>query len=342
MKKTLIALALAVPLTAPVFAATSNVEVYGLMTIALQDTDVSGVDLEVVDNDSRIGFKGSEDLGGGLKVVWQIENGVSNNAKKSGASNTGVGGQVLGGRNTFIGLAGGFGTVLMGRHDTPYKMTTGRLDPFSDTIGDYNGTILNGVELVMKAHDHRSPSAVAYISPVWSGFSIAAAVIATNATANGNGNQNIDAVSLSGTYSNGPLYAALGYQSVEDADGFVYGSAAATTPLGSSDAWKLGIGYTLGNAKLGMVYEDVETDVSAGGSSNRDSWLVSGIYNMTPFALKAMYGEVDNNGTDQQLWAIGADYSLSKRTTAYLAYGSGDKGTGDDVSGWNLGVKHSF
>lgn len=208
MKKALLALTLAVPLTAPVFAATANVEVYGLMTIALQDTDVSGVDLEVVDNDSRIGFKGAEDLGGGLKVVWQIENGVSNNAKKSGASNTGVGGQVLGGRNTFIGLAGGFGTVLMGRHDTPYKMTTGRLDPFSDTIGDYNGTILNGVELVMKAHDHRSPSAVAYISPAWSGFSIAAGVIASNATANGNGNQNIDAVSLSGTYSNGPLYVA--------------------------------------------------------------------------------------------------------------------------------------
>ncbi|MDQ1314499.1 MAG: hypothetical protein QG662_608 [Pseudomonadota bacterium] len=343
MKKSLLTLAVAGAFAAPAFAATSNVEVYGLVTIAIQDTNVSGVGLEVVDNDSRIGFKGSEDLGGGLKAIWQIENGISNNAKKSGTANTGIGGQSLASRNTFVGLSGGFGTLLMGKHDTPYKMSTGPLDPFSDTIGDYNGTILDGVELVMKAHDHRSPAAVAYLSPSWSGLSFAAAVIATNAQANGNSNDSIDAVSVSGTYKNGPLYASLAYQSVEDADRFV---SSTSTTLDGSDAWKAGIGYTIGAAKVGFVYENVDTDLTAGGSAERDSWLVNGVYNMGAIALKAQYGQVDAGTVDQDLWSIGADYTLSKRTVAYLAYGSGDDGSsasnGGDVSGWNLGMKHSF
>lgn len=342
MRTSILALAVAGAVATPALAATSNVDVYGLMTIALQDTDVSGVDLEVVDNDSRVGFKGTEDLGGGLKAIWQIENGISNNAKKSGAANTGIGGQSLASRNTFIGLSGGFGTALMGRHDTPYKMSTGRLDPFSDTIGDYNGTILDGVELVMKAHDHRSPAAIAYISPTWSGFSFAAAAIATNATANGNSNDTFDAISISATYNNGPLYAAVAFQNVEDADAFVYGTGAVTTPFDESSAWKVGIGYTIGDARLGFVYENVDTDITAGGSSERDSWLINGIYNIGPIALKAQYGQVDAGAADQSLWAIGMDYNMSKRTTAYLVYGNGDNETGADVSGWNLGVKHSF
>lgn len=342
MKKLLIVLTAASVFPVPGFAATANVDVYGLMTIALQDTDVSGVELEVVDNDSRIGFKGTEDLGGGLKAIWQIENGISNNAKKSGAANTGVGGQTLASRNTFIGLSGNFGTVLMGRHDTPYKMTTGPLDPFSDTIGDYNGTILDGVELVMKAHDHRSPATVAYVSPSWSGFSFAAAVIATNATANGDSNDSIDAVSVSATYKNGPLYAAVAVQNVEDADAFVYGTGAVTTPFDESSAWKVGVGYALGDAKLGFVYENVDTDITAGGSSERDSWLINGIYNMGAVALKAQYGQVDAGAADQSLWAVGLDYNLSKRTTAYFVYGNGDNDAGSDVSGWNMGIKHSF
>jgi predicted porin len=339
MKKSLIALAITSAFITPAFAATSNVEVYGLMTIAIQDTNVSNVGLEVVDNDSRIGFKGSEDLGGGLKAIWQIENGLSNKAKTSGPDNTGIGGQSLATRNTFIGLSGGFGTVLMGRHDTPYKMSTGPLDPFSDTIGDYNGTILDGVELVAKAHDIRSPATVYYRSPDWSGFSFAAALIATNNEANYNSNDSIDAFSLSGAYKNGPLYASLAYQSLED-------YTTTTTALGS-DAWKLGLGYTVGSAKLGFVYENVEKDLTV-GSSDRDSWVVNGIYNIGAIDLKAHYGQVDNNGTDQDLWALGMDYKFSKRTLAYLVYGTGDDGNdtttsnGGDVSGWNIGMKHSF
>jgi predicted porin len=322
MKKTLIALAVAGAFAAPAFAATSNVDVYGVMNVALEDTDATGITPAVLSNTSRIGFKGSEDLGGGLKAIWQIENGLSGNG-------TNFGGAVAN-RNTFVGLAGDFGTALIGQHDTPYKIATGSLDPFADTIADYNLGRLDGVQLLANGHDARSPNAIAYISPTFSGFHVAAALVANeNAGVN---DKSMDAVSLAGIYSNGPLFASLAYQDLGDVAG-----ANAT-----NDAWKLGVGYTFGDIKVGFLYEEVDTGAAA---TDRDSWQINGVYSMGPIAMKAVYGKADVGvgvGSDQDMWALGLDYSMSKRTTAYVVYGQGDNDVGNDVAGWNLGVKHSF
>ena len=356
MKKSLIALAVAGAVSAPAFAATSNVDVYGILNIAIEQNNTGATnDWAVVDNVSRIGFKGSEDLGGGLKAVWQIESGLSASPTVAG---NGVGGNTIAGRNTFVGLAGGFGTFLMGRHDTPYKLGTGSLDIFADTIADYNGGMaaglatgrLAGVDLLMNGHDARSPQAFAYISPTWSGFHFAVAAIATNTAGNGNSGDNLDGISGTAVYMNGPLFASLSYQKVQDADAFV-----ATAILAESTATKLGLGYTFGDAKVGFVYEDVNTDVAAGGSADRKSWLVNGVYNMGPIALKAQYGRLANStnyaaaageGKNPTMWALGVDYNLSKRTTAYFVYGKGDNDAAGvahvDESGYNIGIKHSF
>lgn len=315
MKKSLIALAVAGAFVAPAaFAASANVDVYGIMNIAIQDTDVSNVDMEVVDNVSRIGMKGTEDLGGGLKAVWQIESAIGDGVN-------GVGTASIGGRNTFIGLAGDFGTFVMGRHDTPYKLGTGPLDIFGDTIADYNTGRLDGVQLISNTHDHRDPQAIAYISPTWSGFHFAVAGVAANANGIDSGDT-VDAWSATGVYVNGPLFASLSYQTVD---------------LLSSDAWKLGASYAFGDTTVGFVYEDVEQT-----GADRDSWLLNVKHAMGPITLKAQYGQVDNGGADQDQLAVGADYALSKRTTAYFVYGKGDNDAGSDVSGWNLGIKHSF
>lgn len=327
MKKSLIALAVAGAFAAPAFAATGNVDVYGIVNVAIEDTDlVPGTDIQVVDRVSRIGFKGSEDLGGGLKAIWQIESALTGAGLPGTtmANPAGIGGSGIGTRNTFIGLAGDFGTFLMGRHDTPYKLGTGSLDPFADTIADYNGMVDGVADFIDVAQDHRSPQAIAYISPTWSGFHFAVAGVATNAAANFNNNDSIDALSATGVYVNGPLFASLSYQSVDVAD---------------SDAWKLGAGYTFGDAKVGLIYENV--DYGLGGE--RDSWIVNGVYNMGPIALKAEYASADMFGSDGDGFALGADYSLSKRTTAYVVYTSFDTDiVGVDGSGWALGMKHSF
>ena len=342
MKKSLIALAVAGAVSAPAFAATSNVDVYGVLNIALEDTNqTANTDMTILDNTSRIGFKGSEDLGGGLKAIWQIESALGGN----GTTTIGPGTATLATRNTFIGLAGSFGTALMGRHDTPYKLGTASLDIFADTIGDYNLPRLDNVQLVNNTHDHRNGSALAYISPTWSGFHFAAAVVMNNNEASSSltlskVGTNIDATSLTGVYANGPLFASLSYQNAKVID---------------NKAWKLGLGYTIGDGKVGFVYERINDDAAGG---DQHSWLLNGAYNMGPIVLKAQYGKVTNEGAlgDAKAWMLGADYNMSKRTGVYFVYGSGDNdlaaATGGSVqaaslkagsvSGYNLGIKHSF
>jgi len=345
MKKSLIALAVAGVVAAPAaFAATSNVDVYGVMSIAIEDMNRDGtaasVTPGVISNPSRIGFKGSEDLGGGMKAVWQVESALD-------ANGTTIGGTTIGTRNTFIGLAGDFGTVVAGRHDTPYKLGTASLDPFADTIADYNLGRVDGVEVLMNGHDARVGNALAYISPTWSGFHFAAAVVLANDAAP---RDSIDATSLTGVYANGPLFGSLSYQNVKD----VVGAAL------DSKAWKLGLGYTMGDAKVGFIYEKVSADTTA---EDRKSMLINGTYNMGPIVLKAEYGKVSDSHfsaakDDQKIWALGADYNLSKRTTVYAVYTSADSDitsaavvlpgatiaatTTRGASGWNLGLKHSF
>ena len=341
MKKSLIALAVAGAFAAPAFAATSNVDIYGVISVAVQDTNAVNNELQVTDNVSKFGFKGTEDLGGGLKAIWQIE------SQLNATGNDGLDGNgTVGGRNTFIGLAGGFGTFLMGRHDTPYKLGTASLDIFADTIGDYNGRLTgagaNVIDPVAAAHDARLGNAIAYISPTWSGFHFAGAVVAGNdAAAFDYSNKTFDAYSLTGVYANGPLFGSLSYQKVGDVS---------TPPAGTqaSTAWKLGLGYTFGDAKVGFVYEDVNNDTGGlNGGIDRSSWLINGAYNMGPIVLKAQYGKIkDFNvaGVDPTKWDLGLDYNLSKRTTAYVVYTSTDAdsvGT-KNLNGFNIGMKHSF
>ncbi len=332
MKKSLIALAVAGAVSAPAFAATSNVDVYGVMNIAVEDTNFTAVTPAVLDNTSRIGFKGTEDLGGGLKAVWQIESALGGNGAP-------ISGTTLAGRNTFVGLAGSFGTVLMGNHDTPYKLGTVSLDIFADTIADYNlgrlgnvsanGATANaGVQLISNGHDARNNQALAYVSPTWSGFHFAAAVVLNNNA--GANDKTSDAISLTGVYSNGPLFASLSYQDLGDAAG----------TNAKNDATKIGLGYTFGDTKVGFVWEEVDTGAAA---TDRDSWLLNVAHSMGPIVLKAQYGSADVGAADQKAWALGADYNLSKRTTAYFVYGSGDTDTAaGSASGYNIGLKHSF
>jgi len=352
MKKSLIALAVAGAFAAPAaFAATANVDVYGRLNMFIEDSNGTNITPQVSDRQSILGFKGTEDLGGGLKAIWQIEQTISGNQD-------GVGGQTLANRNSFVGLSGGFGTFLMGRHDTPYKLATGRLDLFADTVADYNGDggALSSAgkdgftQLVMNAHDHRSNNAVAYISPNFSGSSFAGAVVMTNRdggtlaspqVVDNDANKMFDAYSLSATYASGPLFLTAAYQRAED---LVNGGVAPNNKT-VSPAWKFGAGYTFGNARIGFVYEDVEVKTGATKHVDRSSWMLNGAYAMGPMTLKAQYGRVDVAGNqDQSKLSLGLDYSLSKRTTAMVIYdmNSTKNNVPGSLNAWSVGIRHTF
>jgi hypothetical protein len=161
-----------------------------------------------VNRANRLGVKGSEDLGNGLKAIYQIEFGINpNDTNDNVISNS----DDITYRNTFVGLAGNWGTFLIGRHDTPLKISTGKLDLFADTMADYNGTV--GFQ------DLRADNAIAYVSPSFSGFQFMAAAVPPGGATGGNGlNINSDGIadgySLAGIYSNGPFYASIAYESL--------------------------------------------------------------------------------------------------------------------------------
>jgi predicted porin len=351
MKKSLIALAVAGAFAAPAFAATENVDVYGKVHASVSvfgenidstTTQRGTNDLQFSSNASRIGFKGAEDLGGGLSAIWQIESGV-NLDEQSGTWDS---------RNSFVGLKGGFGTVLLGNHDTPLKLVGRAVDLFGDTMADSRNVLGGG-------SDTRASNVLAYISPSFSGLTIAAAYstdfnkkgsqIAAATAAGDTGDQADNGVyNLNATYTNGPLFLGVGYG---DGDGH--------ENAGLGAQWRLAGGYTFGAFKVVGQYDSLESD---SGNTDYSAWMVGGAYTMGNIVLKANYmaGEVDAvGGAEPTQWTIGADYNLSKRSTVYALYASSEEGVilgsgagssdqivsgdaGGDNSVFSVGVVHSF
>lgn len=389
MNKKLIALAMATAVSAPAMAATSNVDVYGIMSVGIDSVnnnnnaagDATKRVGRVADYASRIGFKGTEDLGNGLSGVWQIEHQLNVDGGSADGVITGnttaFGGAGL--RNTFVGLKSkSAGEIRVGKHDTPYKTATGRFDPFVDTLGDYNGLVgaANNISATATASnfnnsgsyfDLRPANTVLYLTPNFSGFSAAGSYVFGAETATSGSATTGNAYSLAAMYEAGPLYLTAAYERHN------FGSAGTGTLSGLSNtiqkAWKLGAAYSIMDFTLSAMYEKTDDNQGTSGVNKfgHRTWFLSGKYQMGAVGLKASYA---NAGSDEQVFAgttgndgaklytLGADYSFSKRTTVYALYtkisndtnaaynfalnGASGVGAGDAVSGMSLGVKHSF
>lgn len=373
MKNKLIVMAVASTLTAtigasaPAFADTSNVTVYGVANLSydLTNNGVVGVN-KVSSSQSRLGLKGSEDLGDGLAAVWQIEQGI--NMDNSGAGNG------LGTRNTFLGLSSGSaGTFILGRHDTPYKIATRGLDLFADTIADNRGlmgtTAGGATNAYAGAHDTRLGDVAAYISPAMNGFTGAIAYVAGAEATSTSAQIKGDAWSMAGLYGNGPVNASIAYQVVNLGTVGTMSPTSFPVALAANDklkAWKVGGGYTMDAITVNAVYERTSNSIAAlapnGGDQN--NWYLGGKYSFGNDAVKVAYtraGDMQataNSGAKQ--WAVGYDHSMSKRTTLYALYTRLDNSTGSsygltavstgatvgvanqDPSAWSFGMKHTF
>jgi predicted porin len=348
MTKKILALALASAFAAPAFAATSNVEIYGLFRGSVDfvnDDFTTGGDstVRVSSNSSRLGFKGAEDLGGGLALIWQVESAI----------NLDGGGTTLGTRNTFVGLKSKtMGQVILGNNDTPYKTATGKLDVFGDTIADYQ-TIIGQLPSAGNLFDVRAPNIIRYDSPSFSGFTFSAAYVAQNE--GGSTTSDAATYSLSGVYSNGPLFASLAYEMRQDV---LSGGV-----LHDPSAFKLGLGYSFGGLSVGGVYENADGDGIL--AQDRDAYYLSAAYKMGNITLKGAYGAASDSDAavddSADFYALGMDYALSKRTSLFAIYTSLDNDTtgaydlgsgvstavntspsGDSPSAFSVGVSHTF
>ncbi|MDG4811699.1 porin [Hydrogenovibrio sp. 3SP14C1] len=312
MKKNIIALAVASAIAAPVAMADAPT-VYGKLNQALESVSENGI--QVNSRASRLGVKGSSDLGNGLKAVYKVEFSVGM-----------ADGSAIGNRNQYAGLAGGFGTVLMGRHDTPMKMIQSK-DLFNDShYGDdrrFNG----GIGYLNRSGEVRANNVLAYVSPSFGGVKLIAAGVTEaqdNATA---GTTNKDSsltnvMSFAAAYGSKKkgLYLAAAYNTFDKKTG-VDGSETRVTAQ-----------YVVAGLLANVSYNNADLKRTPGSSVafTKASTISANIgYKMGNLMPKVKFATIDYDKTvqskDSTSMAVGVDYKLGKKTTTYAEYLTVDK-----------------
>lgn len=371
MQKKLIALALASAFAAPTFAATSNVDISGQLNLSVDyldsDSTANSGNVGVSSNGSYITFKGSEDLGGGLKALWQIQTIFSTGGTGNTDTSNGGAADGVSSGSTFVGLGGGFGTVILGKNESPALLLTRKIDFFVNQIGDLRNFTAEG-NAGGFGFDTRPNNQIAYTTPNMSGFAgtvayfsnMNSALNSTSSTYVTSGDatdKSIDGWAAAGTYENGPLMLGLGYEKHNLSNG-------GAVNINDEKVWRLAAGYTIGNFKVSGLYQKAN-DIGGVNSSDRKVWGLGAGYNMGNILLKAQYydaGDLNSvSNTGAQMYVVGADYSLSKRTKLQFAYASTDNDSGAKFSafggghgdnpgtvnggnptGFSMGVVHNF
>lgn len=303
MKKSLIALAVLAASGAAM--AQSSVTIYGVADVVLHKD--KGVDAKLTNggvSGSRLGFMGSEDLGGGLKATFKLEQGVDlTDGSAVGFS-----------RETTVGLAGGFGAVRIGRMATAYDDFAGATNPVFDSV-------LSPTNVWVAGYTSRPTQGIYYATPNFGGFSGAVSYNLEQAA----GSQNV--LSLAANYEAGKLALGVAYQDEGDAADETHTRFNAAYDFGS---FKLMGGY-------GMVDQaGVDTKQYTIGA---DVPLASNLVLSAGIASSKTDGADRVTG-----YSVGAAYLLSKRTTVYGGiYGdNGEVANGDLKSRFGVGIKHTF
>jgi predicted porin len=342
MKK--IALVSAIAL-ASITAAHAAPTVYGKVLLTGEYTDVDDKTAankdtsttKLVSNSSRIGFKGEDDLTDTTKLVYQLEYGIDVDAA-SNQDSKGKDKNQFYSRNTYIGLAHNtMGTILAGRHDTPFKLAKGSVDVFND----YDNVALGKLMYA----ENRADNMIAYKSPTLVGMPVtfmAAAVLSEEDkdadVANTDIDEGANGYSASLAYDQNGVYLAAGY----DNNIQISKTDSAWRLAGSVDMGKMNM---VPGLTLGALYQ--ETDV-ADKSDDEKSWLVSGKYKVgaTPWAVKAQYidtsnqsGVKDNDATEV---ALGAEYSFNKATKGHLYAAQIDTDNVSDKTIVGGGLEYKF
>jgi predicted porin len=347
MKKTLLSLAIFGALSSAAMAA-DNVQLYGLVDLGVQHLTFDNQSVNRlgsgIQSGSRIGVKGTEDLGGGLSAVFQLETGFCANGNNTsvyngagqGAQNQAGGsyctsGSTFMGRTSTVGLTGQFGTVVLGRMYSPYFNLAATADPFGAGL---TGSITN---LDPGPLDYvRVSQTAAYVTPNFAGFT---GVLAYGFGGQPSGNSNGQAYNLALTYSNGPISGGVTYLK----HNFTAGGAVPTsalmldatgrsiTPAGGyfeNKLWNIYGGYDFGVAKVTAYYAqekygDGAVMVGGGQNPNLKIWNLGLTVPVGPGAILAAYGQRKDSNLDSskvKQMSIGYTYALSKRTNLYTSY----------------------
>jgi len=303
MKKSLIALA---ALAATTAFAQSSVQIVGTIDPSFANTQTtygngSSVTNQSIRNNtqgtSQVTFKGTEDLGGGLKANFLIENDFD--AGKTGNQGTGAANLGSAGGEMYLNLTGGFGKIALGAPNTPTLYSQAQ-NPFGTKIGSGFGQINSGKV--------RNNNTVMYSTPTMAGFTGHLAM--SNKTKDAANLTTVGEISDIGLfYANGPL----------DVKFTSYKVAATATVVEKTDN-NLTAAYDLGVAKLGVAYftQKQTALVDAKGTA-----VFATVPLSANLSLLANYGQNDSalsTNLDSKITAVGLKYNFSKMTSVYARF----------------------
>ncbi|MBF6058618.1 porin [Thiomicrorhabdus heinhorstiae] len=340
MKKNIVALAIASAIAAPVAMADAPT-LFGQINMNINNTTDAGT--TVNSTASRIGVKGAEDLGNGLKAVYHLEWEVDVAGGTGAATST----TTLKDRNAFLGLAGGFGTVLMGRHDTPFKMSQ-PTDLFNDGAADLS-PFSGKLGLLGKGGEIRAANVLAYVSPSFAGITFVGAGVSPEAI---NGKPELtDAYSVAAMYGSSKkgLFLSAAYDSFNsDINGAVQTANGITVTNSSYTDVRVAGQYAAGGLIANVMYQSFDDGDSADAASEGSNIQAQLGYKMGKIMPKIKYSSVDyKTGKDGSAWAAGLNYSLAKKTTAYVYVSQLDENMknnslGKDKTSTIVGLLHKF
>ena len=312
-------------------SAISAPKVYGKLNIALNNNGSDGVnekEIDLISNSSRLGLKGQLEMQDGLVGLYQIEyqiDPVDGHARDEVRGENGeieVTDSTFTQRNSYVGLKGSFGTLKLGKHDTPLKKASLKVDLFNDLKGDIKN-ITDG--------ENRITSFLGYDSPVFGGG------VSISVSLSKGKDDGVVGTDLDGEFGTN-LSASLKY----DIEVIQFVIATEKASIKGFDHNRLGMMIPAGPVTIGLIHTTTESTV--GNSVDYDATTISIVGKVADGngRVKFQYGTSDKSAGLTQT-QIGYDHKLFKnfKILAYHTVRSQDAANSDDAH-TGLGIEYKF
>ena len=350
MKKTLLAVAVLGAFAGAV-SAQSSVTLFGVVDLSANSIENGGKTVKSLQsnqlNSNRLGFRGTEDLGGGLNAGFWLEAGMSNDTGAVGGGAGGSYGTVMFNRRSTVSLISKMGEIRLGRDYNPSFWNTVFFDVYgANGIGQFDNLLGAATLGTDAATFARSNNSIGYFLPSGLGGIYGQAQVAAGENQSG---QKYMGGRLG--YAAGPFDIAVGYGKTEIYSAGTYDF----TVMNFGGSWDFGM------VKLFGLYNELEYRAAKlktygiSASMPLGQGELKAGYQATDSVGKTVAG-VDINGDNARQYSIQYIYNLSKRTALYTGYskidndgkanfqvlGNGYAATGGTSQGYNFGVRHSF
>ena len=312
-------------------SAISAPKVYGKLNIALNYDGSDGVnekEIDLISNSSRLGFKGQLEMQDGLVGLYQIEyqidpvDGYARDEVRGENGEIKVTDSTFTQRNSYVGLKGSFGTLKLGKHDTPLKKASLKVDLFNDLKGDIKN---------MTDGENRITSFLGYDSPVFGGG------VSISVSLSKGKDDGVVGTDLDGEFGTN-LSASLKY----DIEVIQFVIATEKASIKGFDHNRLGMMIPAGPVTIGLIHTTTESTV--GNSVDYDATTISiaGKVADGNGKIKFQYGTSDKSSGLSQT-QIGYDHKLFKnfKILAYHTVRSQDAANSDDAH-TGLGIEYKF